>query len=154
MTNLTDRLSLAAATALGIGYCPKMPGSAGTLAGMALWWACSWAPRPWLVQLCVLAAVMCVGIWTGTRVERLRHATDPQYVVIDEVAGALITFLFVTPGWSAAAVGLGLNRLFDIWKPLYINRLQKLPGGWGIMADDVAAGLTSWLCLQAFLRLG
>ncbi|HEX8456836.1 MAG TPA: phosphatidylglycerophosphatase A [Pyrinomonadaceae bacterium] len=92
--------------------------------------------------LVIIAAVTFAGIWAATRTERVTGRKDPGIVVIDEVAGQLITFLFMpwdSPAWLVVA-GFVLFRVFDIWKPYPIRRLESLESGLGIMADDVLAG--------------
>ncbi|MCA1815927.1 MAG: phosphatidylglycerophosphatase A [Acidobacteria bacterium] len=96
-----------------------------------------------LALLFLIAAVTLVGIWAATRTEKLIKKKDPGIVVIDEVAGQLLTFLFVpwgAPAWLIFA-GFVAFRLFDIWKPYPVRRLEALETGLGIMADDVLAGL-------------
>ena len=95
-----------------------------------------------LALLILIAAVTLVGVWAATRTEKLIEKKDPGIVVIDEVAGQLITFLFVPRGAPAWLIITGFIafRLFDIWKPYPIRRLEALESGLGIMADDVLAG--------------
>jgi phosphatidylglycerophosphatase A len=90
-----------------------------------------------------IAAVVAVaiGIPAATIVAREAGREDPQFVVVDEVAGQWIALIGARPDWAHALVALALFRLFDIWKPWPVRRLEQLPGGWGIMLDDVAAGL-------------
>jgi phosphatidylglycerophosphatase A len=91
----------------------------------------------------IIAAVTYLGIWAATRTEKVTGRKDPGIVVVDEVAGQLITFLFLpwdSPAW-VFAVGFVLFRVFDIWKPYPIRRLESLESGLGIMADDVLAGI-------------
>ncbi|HLL73142.1 MAG TPA: phosphatidylglycerophosphatase A [Pyrinomonadaceae bacterium] len=93
--------------------------------------------------LVVIAAVTYLGIWAATRTEKITGRKDPGIVVVDEVAGQLITFLFLpwdSPAWFLV-VGFLLFRVFDIWKPYPIRRLESLESGLGIMADDVLAGV-------------
>jgi phosphatidylglycerophosphatase A len=92
--------------------------------------------------LMMLFVIIIVGIWAATRVEPLLGRKDPGAVVIDEVAGQLITFLFVpfNSGMWATVAGFVAFRLFDIWKPYPIRRLEALESGLGVMADDVLAG--------------
>jgi phosphatidylglycerophosphatase A len=95
------------------------------------------------VLLVVIAAITYLGIWAATRTEKITGRKDPGIVVVDEVAGQLITFLFLpwdSPAWLLV-VGFFLFRLFDIWKPYPIRRLESLESGLGIMADDVLAGI-------------
>lgn len=93
--------------------------------------------------LVIIAAVTYLGIWAATRTEKITGRKDPGIVVVDEVAGQLITFLFLpwdSPAW-VFVVGFVLFRVFDIWKPYPIRRLESLESGLGIMADDVLAGV-------------
>jgi phosphatidylglycerophosphatase A len=94
------------------------------------------------VALVVVIAVTLAGTWAATRAEKLLGKKDPGAVVVDEVAGQLITFLFVP--WDAGAwalmLGFVLFRVFDIWKPYPVRRLERLESGLGVMADDVLAG--------------
>ena len=93
--------------------------------------------------LIIIAAVTYLGIWAATRTEKVTGRKDPGIVVVDEVAGQLIAFLFVpwdSPAWMLI-IGFVLFRLFDIWKPYPIRRLESLEAGLGIMADDVLAGV-------------
>jgi phosphatidylglycerophosphatase A len=100
-----------------------------------------------------IAAVVAVaiGIPAATIVAREAGREDPQFVVVDEVAGQWIALIGARPDWAHALVALALFRLFDIWKPWPVRRLEQLPGGWGIMLDDVAAGL---LALGVGLAVG
>jgi len=94
------------------------------------------------VLLIIIAAVTYLGIWAATMTEKVTGRKDPGIVVVDEVAGQLITFLFVpwnSPAW-VLVVGFLLFRVFDIWKPYPVRRLESLEGGLGIMADDLLAG--------------
>lgn len=92
--------------------------------------------------LLLVTVVVLVGIWAATRAEPLLGRKDPGVVVVDEVAGQLITFMFVPAGapWWVIAAGFVAFRVFDMWKPYPIRRLEALESGLGIMADDVLAG--------------
>jgi phosphatidylglycerophosphatase A len=92
--------------------------------------------------LLLVTAVVLVGIWAATRAEPLLGRKDPGVVVVDEVAGQLITFVFVPAGapWWVLGAGFVAFRVFDMWKPYPIRRLEALESGLGIMADDVLAG--------------
>jgi phosphatidylglycerophosphatase A len=86
--------------------------------------------------------VTAIGIWAASIVARDLGAHDPQIVVVDEVAGILVTMVpMADVSWRAVVVGFVLFRLFDVTKPWPARRLEKLPGGWGIVMDDVAAGV-------------
>ena len=155
-----DYVALAIATC-GVGYMPVAPGTWGSAVGVGIYLLLGAASaevfslatsRGWSVppleafrttfELVMLVAVVIVGIWAATRVEPLLGRKDPGAVVIDEVAGQLITFLFVPrdAGLWAIVAGFISFRLFDIWKPYPIRRLEALEAGLGVMADDVLAG--------------
>jgi phosphatidylglycerophosphatase A len=88
------------------------------------------------------AVVTAVGIWAASVVARDLGKKDPQIVVVDEVAGLLVTMLPMREvSWLAVALGFGLFRLFDVLKPWPVRKLEALPGGWGIVLDDIGAGV-------------
>ncbi|MCA1616098.1 MAG: phosphatidylglycerophosphatase A [Acidobacteria bacterium] len=145
----------------GVGYLPVAPGTWGSLVGVGLYLAASAASgailgaageRAWhllplaalhtTVVLLLLIGLTITGIWAASRTEAVLARKDPGVVVIDEVVGQLITFAFVSPlaGPYTIITGFVLFRLFDIWKPYPIRRLEALESGLGIMADDVLAG--------------
>ena len=122
------------------------PGTAGSLVGLGLVIAIAYlpAPQPWKsVALTLAALVICIaGIGAASAAERFFGRTDPGQVVIDEVVGQMLTFLIhPDAGWKWMIAGFLLFRAFDILKPFPARRLERLPGGWGIMMDDVAAGV-------------
>jgi phosphatidylglycerophosphatase A len=87
-------------------------------------------------------AVTLVGVWAASVVARELHKKDPQLVVVDEVAGLLVTMLPVAaPSWRSVAIGFAVFRMLDVVKPWPVRRLENLPSGWGIVLDDVAAGV-------------
>jgi len=157
-----DYLALAIATC-GVGYFPIAPGTLGSLVGVGLYLTI-WG---WLYQilgahaargrlsllyvftpqltlmLLVILLVTWSGIWAGSRAEKLSKKKDPSIVVIDEVAGQMIALLagpFWLPTWWSVLSAFILFRLFDVWKPYPIRRLEALESGLGIMADDIVAG--------------
>jgi phosphatidylglycerophosphatase A len=134
------------ATFFGAGYGKPGPGTWGSIAAVLLWGAFAWGFNPGpqallLALLCGIALSLVLGIPAATIVARESGRHDPQFVVIDEVAGQWITLLFCPPDWAHGLVALILFRLFDVTKPFPIRRIEKLPVGWGIVLDDVAAGL-------------
>jgi phosphatidylglycerophosphatase A len=136
----------AVATFCGIGYIKPGPGTWGSVATTLLWVAFALGAHPSQVTLLVatlaaIAVAIIVGVPAATIAEREAGRTDPGFVVIDEVAGQLIALLFCPPDWAHALVALILFRLLDITKPFPIRRLERLPAGWGIVFDDVGAGL-------------
>lgn len=133
------------ATFFGAGLLKPGPGTYGSVAAVLLWWGSAhlWHPgaRALAVGTLVAAVVATfVGIRAATIVAREAGREDPGFVVIDEVAGQWIALIAIRPDWEHAALGLVLFRVFDIWKPWPVRRLEELPAGTGIMLDDVAAG--------------
>lgn len=153
---MSSRLSLAVATALGVGYVPFAPGTFGSLAGLALFFATRAVGQavgaPWL-DLVVIPIVYFLGVWAATGAEAHFGHIDPGPVVIDEVLGMLVTLVCVPVSVTGALVGFVLFRIFDVIKPPPCNRLEALPGGWGVMSDDLMAAIYSYACVQALVWL-
>ncbi len=170
------RISLLLATWFGLGYLPKAPGTWGSLGGVGVWfWVLDFV-SPQLLHLEHGARRLFLddGLVTGTprhrdrcsdigdrrivatRAARYAQIEDPQWVVIDEVSGQLITYYFffwVLPlNWKSWLLGFILFRIFDIWKPFPARQLERLPGGWGIMADDWMAGIYAAIVLRVALH--
>lgn len=136
------------ATSLGIGYIGKGGGTVAAAVTALCWYlAQAGGNISALWQVAITIAITMLGIWSGTEVEPY-WGKDDKKVVIDEVSGMCFSLLFlpVTPGYILA--GLVLFRFFDIRKPLLIRRTEALPGGWGVMMDDVVAGVYTNLLLQ------
>jgi phosphatidylglycerophosphatase A len=168
------------ATGFGSGYLRPAPGTWGTLSGLLAWrflvLALShtgWPFAPWLLITAPLALSL-LAVWAADRVAKETGLKDPSFIVVDEWAGiwfALTPLLFTIPlqpqPWLLWAARLGgpflLFRLFDIWKPGLVDAAQDLPGGWGVVLDDVLAGLLAglltwpldrWLGAQSLLHPG
>lgn len=139
------RWAVLTASVLGLGFSPVMPGTVGSLAGLALWLpALLLPPHLRLVgPLAGLALSLALGVLALPPVIAATGKEDPQFVVLDEVAGMAVALCLAPPGWPWALLAFALFRVFDITKPFPIGRLEKLPGAWGVMADDVAAGLVA-----------
>jgi phosphatidylglycerophosphatase A len=211
------RFALAIATALGVGYAPKAPGTFGSLVGVVtIFLSAAFFLRPahwtdllsrdplrdatlmdrhflvpgsdihdaalWLPLACaflLLIFLALAGVWASHRAADYSGLKDPQFVVIDEVAGQHLTLVLpLIPvaipnllahtdlsvfavftalslvNWKYLLLGFLLFRLFDIWKPYPIKKLESLPGGWGIMADDWLAGVYAAILLRAALHFG
>ncbi len=134
----------------GAGYVPVAPATAASLGVALLWWLAGPMPLPW--QGVLLAAVLALGVPVATWLEE-RHGSDPRLVVCDEVAGMLVTYFGVaTAGLPACLAGFFWFRVFDILKPFPTRRLESLPRGWGIMADDIMAGLYAQVALRLTLH--
>jgi phosphatidylglycerophosphatase A len=146
-------LSLAAhalATGLGSGYSPIVPGTAGSAMGLLLFWPLAALPVAWQAGACAL--VFLLGVAASAHVARVSGIEDPGIVVADEIVGMWITLLWVPLTPLTVAAGFVLFRVMDVWKPWPARQLEHLPGGWGIMADDVMAGVYANLVLQVVLR--
>jgi phosphatidylglycerophosphatase A len=209
------RLALAIATALGVGYIPKAPGTFGSLVGVATAYLSAvfflrpttiggvlpmhpatdavLADQHFLVPgsdihnavlalpiICALALLVllgAIGVWSASRAASFAGIEDPQFVVIDEVAGQhfalllplipialphvtahldfstfAIFFALSLVNWKYLLLGFILFRMFDIWKPWPVRQLEKLPRGWGIMADDWMAGIYAAILLRIALH--
>jgi phosphatidylglycerophosphatase A len=143
--------ALAIATVFGIGYVPVAPGTFGSAAGLLLWMV---LPSSALVQAAAIVVLFVAGSMAGNAAERHFRRTDPSHVIIDEVMGMLIT-LFLNPvGFKGMVVGFLLFRATDVIKPYPANRLERLPGGIGVMADDAMAAIYANLGLRAALAFG
>jgi phosphatidylglycerophosphatase A len=153
------RVTLAVATAFGLGYIPKAPGTFGSLLSVGLtglyWWPLARYHALDLyvwdnyfvvgqVGLLFIVLVSAMGLAVASRVASYSASKDPQIVVIDEVSGQLISYLGIgaaLPNWKYLLLGFILFRVFDIWKPFPARQAESLPGGLGIMADDWVAGI-------------
>ena len=130
---------------------PFAPGTFGSAAGLLLW---ALLPRSITVQGVAIVVAMLIGSWSGSVAERYFQTTDPSAVVIDELLGMLVTLFLVPVGWTGAIAGFLLFRLLDIVKPYPANRLERLPGGIGVMADDFMAAVYANLALRAAMAVG
>jgi phosphatidylglycerophosphatase A len=144
-----DFVALTTATAFGAGYSPFAPGTAGSLVGVLLFWPLAGIGWPWQLVACL--GVLVVGTPAASRVAILVGRKDPGLVVVDEVAGQFITLVGLPFTWPVVLAGFVLFRIMDVVKPWPARALEGLPGGWGIMADDVAAGVYAQLVLRVLL---
>ena len=145
------------ATFFGAGRGRPGPGSWGSAATVLLWWILShWIPLSGQIAACLGLAGLAVtaGIPAATRVARESGLHDPQFVVIDEVAGQLITLVAAPVSWKTILAGFILFRAFDIVKPPPVRQLERLPEGTGIVLDDVGAGLYALAFMQVLLHVG
>lgn len=140
------------ATGFGAGFSPLAPGTAGSLVGLALYWPLQMLPLAWLLS--VLVVVTLLGIWGAEIVARREGRKDPGLVVVDEIAGMWISLLLVPFSLVTAIAGFLLFRVMDIVKPFPARQFERLPGGLGIVADDLMAGVYANLALRALLYLG
>jgi phosphatidylglycerophosphatase A len=144
-------------TLFGIGLGRPAPGTYGSAATVLFWWLVSgWIAIQWQmpVVLGLVAVTILAGIPAATHIARATGVKDPQFVVIDEVAGQLITLIAVPVYWKTLIAGFILFRAFDTLKPPPVRQLEQLPEGTGIVVDDVAAGIYAFVVLQILLHFG
>lgn len=155
-TDKTSPGSWLVATFFGVGYLRPGPGTYASAITVLGWWGASHLVAPaWLVPVEIAAsvAIMLLGIPPSTVVARESGVEDPGFVVIDEVAGQMISLIAVPLDWKYLLASFILFRGFDIAKPFPLRRLERLPGGTGIMMDDVGAGVYALVLLQIWLHL-
>lgn len=151
--SILDRLAVALATGLGVGFIPWAPGTFGSLWGIALYWLIASWSLP--IVIGVSLPFIVLGIPICSRAARLLGKHDPGSVVYDEIAAFWVVYLptlafsMEPPTWTVAIVGFVLFRFFDILKFWPCRRLEKLPDGLGIMSDDLAAGVYAGVILLA-----
>lgn len=151
-----DLLSKILATGLGTGFSPKAPGTFGSIFAVIIYYYFfPAAPSSVLIHfifLLIIVTIFFTGVWASRRVESY-YGHDPSCVVIDEMVGMGITLFLIPKVWYLVLIGFLLFRFFDITKWLGAGRMERLKGGWGIMMDDVVAGIWSNLILQLMVRL-
>jgi phosphatidylglycerophosphatase A len=151
--SLGDRTVLILATGLGIGMVPVMPGTFGTLLGVPLAWALDKSGWPLPIELVAITAIFVAGIPLCDRAARLFGKKDPGCVVFDEIAAVPLVFLLERITFSTAILGFIWFRIFDIAKPWPVRRLEQLPGGLGIMIDDVMAAIYAAIALWLTVKV-
>ncbi len=164
LDDTTDRLAFAISTC-GVGLLPFAPGTFGALIGVAIFYglfvACKAAPQYFQAAVILASIVVsALGLWASNRGEKIFGEKDAQRIVVDEVAGQLISFTLIAPLLVAELsnptvviiLGFLLFRAFDIFKPYPIKQLQVLPAGLGVMFDDIVAGIYAAVVLS-FLPL-
>lgn len=151
---MRNRLALALATWFGAGYSPVAPGTAGSLAAIAIAFLLRHTLEPW--HFAFLAALLAIpAVWAAGATAKIIGRKDPGIVVIDEVIGQWIALTGAAAvNWKTCLVAFALFRLFDIWKPAPVRQLEALPGGIGINADDAMAGVYGALVLWVATRFG
>lgn len=147
--------AVAASTVLGLGFTPRMPGTIGAMVGLFLYLPAFLMPegQALLLALGELALVLVISAVGVPPVLKATGVKDPSFVIIDEVAGMLCALCITSPDFVQMLLAFGFFRMLDIFKPFPINRLEALPGAWGVMADDVAAGLLAGLLSVLVLGL-
>lgn len=139
-----DRVAYAISVWFGCGLSPVAPGTVGSLGALPLYYGIRAAVGEGGATVALAAAAVFVtllGVWAAEIAATNARAKDPQFIVVDEAAGTLIALTAAPGSLASVAVAVGLFRLFDIVKPFPARRMERLPGGWGIVLDDVVAGL-------------
>jgi phosphatidylglycerophosphatase A len=131
------------ATWFGLGFSPIAPGTVGTIAALPLYFALRGGGP--IAILVAAIALMFAGIWAAGIVAEHTGKHDPQIVVVDEVAGVLVALAFAPHGFKGVATAVIAFRIFDMTKPFPARAAERLPGGWGIVIDDIVAGI--WAAL-------
>lgn len=146
------RLALLLASNLGLGYAPVVPGTFGTLAGLpAFWLLADLTPAAWLLAW---AAITAVAVWAAGEAGRHYGVVDDRRIVIDELSGYLVTVALLPWNWTTALLGFAWFRVFDILKPPPVGWIdRRCKNGFGVVFDDVAAGIYAAIALRVTLRL-
>ncbi|MFO7866640.1 MAG: phosphatidylglycerophosphatase A [Candidatus Aminicenantes bacterium] len=143
-------LSRIIASFFGIGYFPIAPGTVSSFIIILLYkyLIYSWS---WPVYAAFGLLIFAAGIWTASITEAEASRKDPRFIVIDEILGQWIALFLLPPAWPAVLAAFFLFRLFDIIKPFWIRRAETFPGGWGIMLDDILAGMYAGILINLYL---
>ncbi len=144
-----NSLSRFIATGIYTGYAPVAPGTAGSILGLFLYWATPGSET--LAFLLVIISFFVLGALSASHTEATTGVQDNQVIVIDEIVGVWITLVACPKTWWALALGLLLFRIFDILKPPPVRQAERFPRGWGVMMDDVVAGIYAFIVLRATL---
>jgi phosphatidylglycerophosphatase A len=139
------------ATGLGIGFIRRGSGTIAAAVCCVVWYLMPAGNNGHLVAFLITLTITGVGVWSAGKVEKY-WGVDNNRVVIDEIAGMCISLVFVPVGFGTVLAAFILFRFFDIVKPAYIRRAENLPAGWGVMADDVLAGLYTNIIVQVAVR--
>ena len=138
------------ATFFYLGKFPFAPGSWGSLGALILW---IFLPSSYLLQMIMIIILFSIGVISSKKMASAMNDHDPSEVVIDEAVGMWIALFMLPHSIAIYSMAFILFRIFDIFKPSFIYRVQNLPGGWGIMMDDVLAGIIAWLICQGLLTI-
>ena len=150
-TNFSGKIVLVLSTWFGTGLLPIAPGTFGTLATVPLIIVLDNLGTIYKVLSLMIAIV--VAIWASGRHQELLRQSDPREIVIDEVAGFLLTMLFLPRSWLAIGLGFIFFRLFDILKPYPIRQTERIRGGLGVVIDDLVAGLYAYAVVRVILLI-
>ncbi len=148
---MQDRLIRIAATGLGSGLSPLAPGTAGTLVGIPVYMVFS--RFPWPLYLLSVIAFSLFAVYVSQEADRIYNEKDPPRIVIDEIAGFQVTMFLVAPTVWHILLGFIIFRIFDIIKPFPIRLCERsFPGGYGVVGDDIVAGIYGNVILLLLIR--
>ena len=155
MSRVKPKIILFLASGFGVGYLPRLPGTAGTLVAIPFSLGLNQLASVFFpIALLTLVAAICCAIWLSTEAAAILGQRDPGVIVIDEIAGFMVANFMAPPGAALVALAFFLFRLFDTLKVYPLSKLEKLPGGAGIVFDDVMAGLYVFVILRLVLSSG
>ena len=137
------KIFLLIATFCGLGYVPFAPGTVGSLASFIIWGPLIFFKYSFWIRFLILIIVIIIAILSSNESVKYFKIKDPKQIVIDEVAGMGVVLLFVDSEYFIAILGFILFRFFDILKPWPIKKIEKLPNGFGVVLDDIMAGIYS-----------
>jgi phosphatidylglycerophosphatase A len=149
---LLRRIGVFIATCAYVGYAPVAPGTFGSAIGLAVFYVVR-HQRSTTVEVAAIVALAAVGLWSATEAEHHFGGIDPGPVVIDEVVGMLITLAFIPVNMAGAIVAFLIFRFLDVVKPWPARRLEQLPGGFGVVLDDMMAGVYGNIVMWGLVRL-
>jgi len=149
---LLRRIGVFIATCAYVGYAPVAPGTFGSAIGLAVFYVVR-HQRSTTVEVAVIVALAAVGLWSATEAEHHFGGIDPGPVVIDEVIGMLITLAFIPVNLAGAVVAFLIFRFLDVVKPWPARRLEQLPGGFGVVLDDMMAGVYGNIVMWGLVSL-
>jgi phosphatidylglycerophosphatase A len=140
-------------TCFGIGYLQKGAGTLAALLVSAAWLLLPVGGMNIIVHILAVVLILAAGIWSAAKVEK-EWGHDSNRIVVDEVLGMAISLVMIPVNWKYVLAAFVLFRFFDILKPFFIRKAEALPSGWGVMADDLLAGIYANLILQLLIRTG
>ncbi|HAE87200.1 TPA: phosphatidylglycerophosphatase A [Candidatus Marinimicrobia bacterium] len=133
-----------------IGYVPWFPGTAASfIMAVLIKFLYPFKPAP-VLEILMIVCFFFLGVKASRHIEKRTGKEDPGFIVIDEAVGMMLTVFLLPKSFSVVFGGMVLFRIFDIWKPWIIYRVQKVPDGWGVMLDDLLAGLAAWILNAAY----
>jgi phosphatidylglycerophosphatase A len=147
---MSRRLNRVVATVGGLGYLPFAPGTWASAFAAVVWYFISSGPKNYFIEVSLLIISIVAGIYSSNKILEA-HEKDPSHIVIDELAGMWTTLLMIPAGFMNFAAGFILFRFFDIVKPFGIKRMENYENGYGIMLDDLLAGIYGNILLRVII---